>query len=125
SPDARCWAQIYKLIAPNVVLVDRADETVCTPFRFSLYEKFRLPTVLPDFRTTYEECCMRRAEELLALQDRVQVPIALFYSGGIDSTLVLVCLAKALGSQLKERVTVYLSVDSIGENPNFYDSFIR
>src|SRR5262249_8038965 len=96
-----------------------------SPFKFKLYDKFRLPTDLHGFKATYEECCLRRAQELLDLQDRVRVPIALFYSGGIDSTLVLISFARLLGARLKARVRVFLSVNSINENPNFYYSFVR
>jgi hypothetical protein len=122
--DVRLWAEIYKLVSINVCLVDRfAGFKV--PFRFDLYEPFRLPARIDGFADSYEDCCWRRASEIARLQEEKRVPIALLYSGGIDSTLVLVCFAKLFGAQLKDRVKVFLSPDSIRENPAFYFSFIR
>src|SRR5882672_5868243 len=120
----KVWRDIYKFLPMNVSLADRAG-IVTMPFRFEVWEKFRLPVDLDGFTDTYEDCCNRRAQELLRLQDRQGVPIALFYSGGIDSTLVLVSFAKILGAELRSRVKVFLSIDSIRENPNFYYRFIR
>jgi asparagine synthetase B (glutamine-hydrolysing) len=95
------WTGIYSVVGFNVSLVDRT-ERLRLPFRFDLYEPFRLPTDLRGFTDTYEDCCNGRAKEIVAIQQREQVPIALLYSGGIDSTLVLVSFAKLLGAELKD-----------------------
>jgi hypothetical protein len=109
SPDVRSWASIYHLLAMNVSLVDRAG-IVSVPFNFEIYKPFEFSRIRQADTLTYEACCDRRARELLALQDQIGVPIALLYSGGIDSTLVLVSFAKVLSpAQLKERVHVYMS----------------
>ena len=125
SPEVRSWASIYNLIALNVSLVDRTN-TVKVPFNFKIYPPFEFAAIASADTLTYEECCERRVRELLALQDRCGLPIVLLYSGGIDSTLVLISFAKVLSAaQLKERVHVYLSNDSILENPRFYYDFVR
>jgi len=124
SSDVKVWSDIYKFLPMNASLVDRAG-IVTMPFRFEPYKKFMLPVDLDGFAATYEDCCNRRVQELLELQDRQGVPIALFYSGGIDSTLVLISFAKILGAELRSRVKVFLSVDSIRENPSFYYRFVR
>lgn len=123
-PDVRRWGGIYNLLAPNASLVDRSGR-LKVPFNFELHEKFKLPTDLHGHTLTYEDCCNLRVQEILAIQERAQVPIALFYSGGVDSTLVLISFAKVLGKELFSRVKVFLSSDSIKENPNFYYSFVR
>ncbi len=122
--DVKVWTGIYSVLGFNVSLVDRTGR-LKLPFNFELYEPFRLPTDLNGFTDTYEDCCNNRVKDILAIQQREQVPIALLYSGGIDSTLVLVSFAKLLGTALKDRVTVFLSTDSIKENPKFYYSFVR
>jgi hypothetical protein len=122
--DVRTWAEIYKLVNANVNHVDRLGH-LRVPFNFTLYEKFRLPTDIAGFRESYEDCCWRRAKEIARIQEDRQVPIALFYSGGIDSTLVLVSFAKLLGKRLRETLRVFMSPESIRENPGFYYSFIR
>jgi hypothetical protein len=123
-PEVAAWAEIYKVILAHVSHVDRMGR-LRMPFNFALYEKFRLPAQVGRFTDSYEACCWHRAEEIARIQEAKQVPIALLYSGGIDSTLVLVCFARLFGAQLKERLTVFLSPDSIRENPAFYYSFIR
>lgn len=124
SPDVKIWGEIYNLLAANASLVDRSGK-LTVPFHFELYEKFKLPTDLNGFTSTYEDCCNQRVEELLQIQAREQVPIALFYSGGVDSTLMLISFAKVLGKELRHKVKVFLSSDSIKENPKFYYSFVR
>jgi hypothetical protein len=69
SGDVRTWANIYKLLAMNVSLVDRT-ERFSTPFNFKLYEQFRIPTDLQNFSMSYEDCCALRVKELLAIQDK-------------------------------------------------------
>jgi hypothetical protein len=124
-PDVRRWASIYNLIALNVSLVDRTN-AVQVPFNFKTYPPFEYARIADADCLTYEACCDRRARELLALQDLYGLPLAVLYSGGIDSTLVLISFAKILSrAQLRERIHVYMSNDSILENPNFYHEFVR
>ena len=119
------WASIYKMIPINISLVDRCNSLIM-PYRFTTFERFSMPRNLNNFSLTYEECCLTRAQELVDLSRRISKPITIMYSGGIDSTCVLVSFMKILGSQeLKERVRVALSIESIDENVNFYYDHIR
>lgn len=124
KPGCPEWSSIYKVIHLNVSLVDRTEK-VKLPFDFKLYDKFKLPTDLSS-TLTYEQCCDRRAFELYQLSKQQGVPLVVLYSGGIDSTLVLISLLKAIPeTELKERLVVALSLDSIRENPSFYNKVIR
>ena len=122
--DVQLWSEIYKFLPHGVSLVDRTGR-MQMPFAFTLFDGFALPSDLNGFSMSYEECCEQRVREILALQEKVNVPVALLYSGGIDSTLVLISFAKVLGPALRDKVRVFLSTDSIKENPKFYFSFIR
>lgn len=125
TPDVNAWASIYKMIPPNVSLVDRCNH-IKMPFRFKTYEPFTMPTDLSNFSMTYEECCLERAQELIDLSKRLNKPITVFYSGGIDSTTALISFMKLLNeNELRERVRVAMSVESIDENVNFYYDYIR
>ncbi|SHN17666.1 hypothetical protein SAMN05192549_105169 [Duganella sacchari] len=125
APEVRDWASIYNLIALNVSLVDRSN-VIQVPFRFRIYPPFEFARIAEADSLSYEACCDRRARELLALQEDLGVPLAVLYSGGIDSTLVLISFAKVLSpAELRERVHVYMSNDSIVENPRFYYDFVR
>jgi PP-loop superfamily ATP-utilizing enzyme len=46
------------------------------------------------------------------------------YSGGIDSTLVIISLLKNASEEERNNITILLSENSIGENPNFYKDHI-
>jgi hypothetical protein len=61
----------------------------------------------------------RRAVELWDIGK----PIRLWWSGGIDSTCALVSLLKT--RRLDTRLTVYLSTNSVQENPRFYDLLVN
>ena len=125
SSDTNRWGEIYNMIKINTSLVDRSMQTVM-PYNIKVYPGFEMITDLSGFSKTYEECCADRVKELIAKADKLQVPIGLLYSGGIDSTMVLVSFMKALTpAELKSKVVVLLNHDSINENPNFYYNFIR
>ena len=125
APGCHDWGNIYNLISLNVALVDR-QQKMRLPFRFRLYDAFRMPTDLAGFDLTYEQCCERRATEILELSRRLDRPIYVLYSGGIDSTLVLTSFMKTMTAQeLQDRVVVALSWDSVIENPRFYHDHIR
>lgn len=125
QPGCHKWGDIYKLISLNVALVDRLEK-IRLPFRFRLYDPFRMPTDLTGFDLTYEQCCERRANEIYQLSIRLDRPICVLYSGGIDSTLVLISFMKVIPeAEFRDRVTVALSWDSVVENPRFYHEYIR
>jgi len=125
-PAAGCpeWGSIYEMINLNVSLVDRS-ERVIMPYRFKLYEPNVMPTDLSKYDLTYEQCCEKRATELYEKSKQMDLPLYVFYSGGIDSTLVLVSFLKVIPESDRDRLVVVMSMDSIRENPNFYQNHIR
>ena len=72
-----------------------------------------------NFTSTFEELINRRAVELWDIGK----PIRLWWSGGIDSTGALVGLLKT--RRLDTSLTVYLSTNSVQENPLFYDLLVN
>lgn len=125
SPDVKLWSEVYHFIGKNTSLVDRSG-VVKMPFNLIPYPDFEVPKDHKGFSKTYEQCCDERVKELVAKSDQLGVPIYLLYSGGIDSTTVLVSFMKALTpDELKSRLVVLLNQDSINENPNFYYNYVR
>ena len=72
-----------------------------------------------NFTSTFEELVNRRAIELWDIGK----PIRLWWSGGIDSTCALVSLLQT--RRLDTSLTVYLSTNSVQENPDFYDILVK
>ncbi|OFZ28627.1 MAG: hypothetical protein A2622_05925 [Bdellovibrionales bacterium RIFCSPHIGHO2_01_FULL_40_29] len=119
------WSEISKFIRTSQSLVDRSGLTTM-PCRMAISSFAALPSDLKNSKKTYQEICDERAYEILKIQEKLDKPIALLYSGGIDSTMVTVTMLRLLGpEQFKKRVIVYLTEDSISENPNFYYNFLR
>ncbi|MBP6889317.1 MAG: hypothetical protein KBC83_02320 [Candidatus Moranbacteria bacterium] len=115
------FSQFFKIYNPSVVPIDRTN-TITLPF----YTKslFPIPALKP-IKKTFEEICNERARELLVRADTLGVSLNVFYSGGIDSTLLLISLLKNATLKQKENLIVLLSEESIRENLNFYRDHIR
>jgi hypothetical protein len=77
---------------------------------------------LPSQRLSWEDCCFQRAQDLLRLnKDHYFIS----YSGGIDSTAILVSLLETWPRHALEKVTVLLSKSSVEENPNFFNRVVE
>lgn len=126
--DGKIWAEIYNLIPLNAPLVDRC-QYIKMPYDFKLFEKntaCTVPTDLTGFDLSYEQCSEKRVNELYELSKKIDKPITIFYSGGIDSTFVVASFMKYLSpNEFKDRVRVAMTLDSIHENYNFYYNYIR
>jgi hypothetical protein len=66
---------------------------------------------------------IERAQGLLAHSRAINKPILVLYSGGIDSTLVVVSFL--MSGEDTSNVQIALNQSSIQENPNFYYNHIR
>lgn len=119
------WRSLYKIINYTVSFIDRTG-TIRIPIRTDIPDSLKLPLYDPTFKLSYEECCYNRVMELVGIQDKIDCPIRILYSGGIDSSLVLTSFIEALGlDAAAKRVTVLLDYTSILENPKMWEKFIR
>ncbi|MBS1968787.1 MAG: hypothetical protein JSU04_00680 [Bdellovibrionales bacterium] len=120
-PGIRAFRQAFNLFNENVVLIDRTH-TIQVPVNVAVHAP------IPEFRKidkSYEQICDERAQELLRRSDEHDLPINVFYSGGIDSTLVMVSLLKNATEEQKNRICAFMSQESINENPAFYRDHLR
>lgn len=125
NSDVLLWSEIYNLLPSNVSMVDRRSH-IQLPYNFKLYEPFRMPTDVENFSMTYEQCAEEKTIELINLAKTLNKKITIFYSGGIDSTFILVSFLKYVSKQdLNDYVQVALSLESIHENTNFYYNYVR
>jgi hypothetical protein len=117
----RTFEHFFNMFNWSVFPVDRTG-TIRFPVRTT--SLFPLPAIVP-FSKSYEEICNARASELLQRMSALGCRMHVFWSGGIDSTLVLVSLLKNATAEQKEFITVLLSEESLAENPEFYKRHIR
>ena len=94
------------------------------PWEQKLIPGFEMPIYDPNFSMTFAEVTDRRAFEI---KERIQLgeKFAVMYSGGIDSTVVLSSLIKNLTAEEQESITICASIDSVIENPIFWNKFIH
>jgi hypothetical protein len=118
--DVSLWYQIYKLINSNVTLIDRCNKIVM-PYDFK--NVCPMPTDLSSFNKSYKEVAVERAQQLIAHSKTINKPILILYSGGIDSTLVVISFL--LATQDTSNIHIALNLSSIQENPRFYYNHIR
>lgn len=127
QPDIQAWWSIYNndVINSGIGFCDRTN-LIKIPLRIKVPLVCQLPSYDSNFNMTYEECCQNSARVLLSKQEKLGVPIKIMYSGGIDSTLILVSLIKEVGlDQIEKRVQVLMNNDSIEENPWMWERIIR
>ena len=67
----------------------------------------------------------KRSIELLSLVNNFNKKLAIFWSGGIDATVMLSAIIKNWPKQDWEKVVVFLNDYSLLENPTFFHNFIR
>jgi hypothetical protein len=120
-PGIRKFSYFFKLYSPDVTIVDR---TGVIKMPVNIHNLFPLPK-FKVFTKTYEEICNERAKSLLQKADSMRVRLCVMYSGGVDSTLVVVSLLKNATEIQKKNITIFLSEESILENPNFYKNHIE
>ena len=123
--DSRRWLTLFNITNYNVTFADRTGNIV-NPIRTSVPSRLAMPAYDPNFTMTYEQCCQARVREILAKQQQLDVPIRLMYSGGIDSSLVLVSFIKEIGlAETEKRLQLVLSIESIEENPWMWERVLR
>ena len=120
-PGIPMFSNFFKLYGGWVLPIDRTG-TITTPVRsLSL---FPVPA-LRLFTKTYEDVCNERARAVLLHAEKLDTDMHVFWSGGIDSTCLLVSLLKNATPAQKKRIVVLLSHESIMEYPDFFDRHIR
>jgi len=89
------------------------------PFSFDCdFVDHKIPTVDNNFSKTFEEITDQRCQELLTkYNDR---PWIISWSGGIDSTVILVSLLKHAPKSTLDTITVCCNNLSVIENPVFF-----
>jgi hypothetical protein len=83
----------------------------------------------PDLNTvstkSFADINDQRAKELMDKINATGQRLAVFWSGGIDSTTVLAAIIKNFPAYLLQEVDVYLNNSSYRENPHFFHGMIK
>jgi hypothetical protein len=115
---------MFDLFSPNLSFHDRSGK-ISTPINTVTLDICKLPAYDVKFSKDYVEICQFRARKLLDHAIETNQKLTVLYSGGIDSTTILVSLLMtATQDELNKHVLILLSDKSIKENPNFYYTYI-
>ena len=122
GPDARFFINIGRRVNPNRFVTRNGEWSL--PWRQELIPGFEMPAYDPGYAKSFAEVSDGKAQEIKARIAQGE-QFAVMYSGGIDSTVIMAALVKNLTAEELESVTVCASVNSIIENPTFWEKFIH
>ena len=120
-PPGKFFIDISKRINPSRFVARDGEWSL--PWQQTIIPGFEMPRLDPTFKLSFEEVTDNRA---LEIKKRIHQgeQFAVMYSGGIDSTVVMASLIKNLTLQELSSITVCASVESIVENPYFWETQI-
>jgi hypothetical protein len=95
------------------------------PFETIIHPQFHMPTYDKNFNLNFSDISDLRALDIKKIINDTDRTVMVQWSGGIDSTVAMVSLIKNLSTSELSKVTVSMSGDSLLENPNFYNNFIK
>jgi len=84
-----------------------------------------MPDYDPTFSLTWQDITDQRARQVQDLIQHHNKKIFVQWSGGIDSTCIVVALLKNLDRECLKQVTVCYTYDSVMEYPWFYENYIK
>lgn len=121
-PGGNLFTTYFQIFSQNITAIDRTN-TISIPIKTKILPHMEMPEYV-KFDKSFEEVCDDRAIFLLNKSKQDNRKIAVMYSGGVDSTLILVSLLKHAKKEELKNITVLLSDNSIKENTNFYYDYI-
>ena len=104
----------------NDIGPDRTN-TIKFPLNFQILNKI-LP--LGQQKVSYADACDARAIEIMKKAESNDSRIFIMWSGGIDSTTIMSAFLRNTTIEQQQRITVFMSQNTIKENPRFFKRFV-
>ena len=120
--DVRLFGGMFYLFSRNMSVIDRTN-TIEIPLNVHKLDNCKMPSYV-NFDKSLDEIASSRARYLMIHAISTNRKIAVMWSGGVDSTLILVSLLKVCTKEELSNVVVLMSQDSIIENPEFYTKYV-
>jgi hypothetical protein len=121
-PGGKAFSSYFELFSKNITAVDRTG-IITTPLKTKVLDFIVMPKY-EKFDKSFEQVCDDRITFLLLQAKTTNKKLAVLYSGGVDSTLILCSILKNAKPDDLDNIHVFLSDESIRENLNFYYNFI-
>lgn len=117
------FSTMFKMFSQNITFVDRT-ETIKIPLKMHTPDFLKVPELNTFTGKSFDQICDERARSLLDQALASNRKIAVMYSGGVDSTLILCAFLKVAKPEELKQIIVLLSEKSVLENPNFYRDYV-
>lgn len=114
--DVKLYKDFFGHIFSATFMIDRT-RTISNPFNTEIEDEQEIKS-FDNYNITLDEAMFSCVSDLISLNKKIY----LMWSGGIDSTAMLVAFLKSNFDL--SNVVVVLNIDSIKENYNFYKSYI-
>jgi hypothetical protein len=114
---------LARRLNPNRFISRNSSEWTL-PWPQEIIPKYGMIDYDPTFNLSFEEVCDIKAADYARRIREYNEKFAIMYSGGIDSTVVMVSLLRVLSAEELKNVSVCTSVGGIIENPNFWKKYI-
>ena len=121
--EAQFWINMGKYLGKNRFIC--RNGTLTSPWPTAVVPGFEMPLYNPNFKLSFDEVTDERANDIKKLIRTTGSRIGVYYSGGIDSTICLTALIKNLTTEELKNIDVCMSIESIIENPHFFNKYIR
>lgn len=118
------WINIDKFLMGTPTIIPRSG-TFTIPWQIKSPYKFNIPDFSVTENDTIDYLIDKRGQEMYTVAKQQNKKIILLWSGGVDSTAVLVSLLKAIpANEQADMLTICANPDSVLENFSFYRQFI-
>jgi hypothetical protein len=122
-PGLRLFEKIFTVFARNMTFYDRTG-TIVNPIRTQPVKHL----AMPEFRImtkSYKELCVDRARALMDNAIETNRKVVIMYSGGIDSTMIVIAFLMACTEQeCRDNIVILMNSSSIDENRPFYQDYV-
>lgn len=118
DPDLLDFCELFKIVNTNASIIDRTN-TISTPFHYeNLYPLLDVKNI--DY--SFSDACIKRACDILDTGKKIHI----LYSGGLDSTCVVLAmyLACKSGKYSFDQVVIGSTPSSYTENPVMWREYI-
>jgi hypothetical protein len=124
-PGGTNFSSYFKVFSQNITAIDRTG-VIKIPLKCEILPHLMMPEMV-KFDKSFADIMDDRAKELMEKAILDNKKIAVMYSGGVDSTALLIAFFKNFSAQVvRNKIVVLLSDHSIRENPSFfYDHIIK
>lgn len=122
-PGGLNYKKMFGLVGGNFTFYDRTG-AINIPLNVSALPQCAIPKYDATFTKEFSQITDERAVFLMEQAKRANRKIAVMYSGGVDSTLVLTAFFKNCPNDVRDNLVVLMNDNSIAENPNFFYNHI-